>query len=117
MKADTYILIHIILNATNEQLLDSHTSLGFANLVTGNGALCVHRATINLVWPVLLCLVNHVGLRERHEAEPTGSLRLGVLHHHDVNDLAVLFKVCLQTVIGGAVVQPTDEQLSHLLRL
>lgn len=70
-----------------------------------------------LVWSVLLCLIDHVRLGECDEAKTAGPLRLGVLHHHNVDDLAVLFEVCLQAVVCGAVVQATDEQLAHLFGL
>ncbi|MPC40748.1 hypothetical protein E2C01_034314 [Portunus trituberculatus] len=99
---DTYILIDIILNATNKEFLHRHTSLRFANLISRHGAFRIHRAPVNLVWPVLLCLVHHVSLGERHEAKPTRSLCFGVLHHNNVNNLAILLEVCLEAVVGGA---------------
>lgn len=70
-----------------------------------------------LMWSVLLCLIYHVCLGESDKAKSTRSLCLGVLHHYHVDDLAILLEVCLQAVIGGAIVQATYEQLAHLFRL
>ena len=44
-------------------------------------------------------------------------LSVWVLHHDDVDDLAPLLVEGLEPIIGGPVIQTSDEKLSHLLEL
>jgi len=71
----------------------------------------------DLVGTRLLRFVNHARVGVGDEPESSGALRAGILHDHHVHDVAPFLKVTLQVLVGGAVIQPTDEQFAHMLRL
>lgn len=111
------VLLVVVLQTTDEQLLDRGTGLGSADLLPRDGALRLDDAPVDAMGTGVLGVVDHVGARVGDEAEAARALGLGVLHDDDVDDVAPGLEVLLQGVVGRAVVEPADEELAHVLGL
>ena len=111
------VLLHVLLQATQEDLLHGRLSLRLARVLARHGALRLDLTAVDLVWTRSLRLVDHLRVDVGDEAEASRSLRLRVAHHHAVDDVAPFLEVRPQRVLRGLVVETADEQLAQLLRL
>lgn len=111
------VLVVLVLQATDKQFLHCGTRIRAVDVLAGHGSLGFNHTAIDLMGTGVLRIVDHVRAGVGDESEATRPLRLGVLHHDHVHNLAPLLEVGLQRVVGGAVVQATDEQLAQVLQL
>ena len=82
----------------------------------GSGPLGVHRLAVHHVGLVSEADVGLVRVGKGDKAEPPGALGAGEAHDHGVDELAVLSVEGLQTLLGGLLAQPAQEQLTTLIR-
>ncbi len=66
------VLGHVLAQAADEQLLDSHVGVGAAVVLAAHGALGLDSAAVDVVRPVAHRLVDHRRLRVGDETEPAG---------------------------------------------
>lgn len=111
------LFIVIVSKPAHKELLYRGSRIRGIDLLAWHSPLGLHGASIDLVWPGILRIVDHVRLGVRDETEAARALRLGILHHHHVDNVAPLLEVSLQAIICGAVVQSADEQFAQLLWL
>lgn len=71
--------------------------------------------SIDSVWSRDLSFIDHMSAGIGDETEAPGSLGLGILHNDDVDDFSPFAEMRLQGIVGGPVVQTTDEKFAHVL--
>lgn len=65
----------------------------------------------------VLSIIDHARTRIRNESEASRSLRLWILHHDNVYDFSPFLEVSFQCLVGGTIIQSTDEKFASAFRL
>lgn len=71
--------------------------------------------SIDSVWSCDLSFIDHLGTGIGDKTEAPRPLGLGILHDDNVDDISPFTEMRLQGIIGGPVVQTTDEKFAHVL--